>query len=430
MIRIWMACICPTVALAAQDETDKARRIVDAARESLAALQAVSYDFERSGLGDHALLGNNYVGHVKYQRDGDTLLFYRMRDYAPGTRPRPCPIITATDGRHGYTLHHKDKILIYRDWNPDIDSAARGSQVEFEPAYLSPRLLDLLLGPRDLTVEARQRVNGVLCDVVRLDMDPQPPPRGTHFWWFFGVEDHLPRAVKRYQSVRMENEEERGFGYMVKVRNLKANPTIPREVFTLKAPEGYVVDQQQPPRPPSMEPPRLPATPSWAVRTPDGAIVPLADLGDQAMAFLLGNPGEDDYQAAKGHLAEAQQRLGRGLLQIFAVPYGFEGSGGDDPEDGEDAGSWSDGVDLLMGDQSLAELYESQGSDIAVIFVFRPDGSPVPAMIRYHGVRSLPPDQRDRGLETIKWMLDAALEDAFKEARQPSIFDSPHDRDD
>lgn len=93
----------------------------------------------------------------------------------------------------------------------------------------------------------REKVNGVMCDVVevRYDMSQSADkPRGHSLIrtpaskWYFGVDDHLPRRVERITDEGML-----AFSMVLDVRGVKADAEIEPASLTIKTPEGYTRTQ-------------------------------------------------------------------------------------------------------------------------------------------------------------------------------------------
>ena len=92
-----------------------------------------------------------------------------------------------------------------------------------------------------LTLEAEESINGVPCHVIRVDYEDKRAGMGR---FFIGKADHVLRRVDR---VRGEGDEE---GKVTLVTSdLKTNPKIDADTFSMAAPDGYKEIKFKAPRP-------------------------------------------------------------------------------------------------------------------------------------------------------------------------------------
>jgi thiol-disulfide isomerase/thioredoxin len=133
--------------------------------------------------------------------------------------------------------------------------------------YLAPEPLADVREAAALTSSGRIEVHGVRCNVVEVRLDDA----GRRVEWSFGVEDRLPRKMRRwFRSARGTEVES-----VLTLSNIKVNTEIDPVVFTLETPEGYTLETvgKRPPRETRIGDP----CPEWEVTGSDGKIHRLSD---------------------------------------------------------------------------------------------------------------------------------------------------------
>lgn len=131
-------------------------------------------------------------------------------------------------------IDHKQKKVIevfYR--------SARNEQVQMANATWMSNLkaadpFEIELAAQESKLEARQTVEGVLCDVVLINMGENKDQRR----WYFGAEDHLPRKKETINAATAGKSGE-GVVETITVKDLKLNPDVPETIFSIVPPEGY-----------------------------------------------------------------------------------------------------------------------------------------------------------------------------------------------
>ncbi|MBL8758471.1 MAG: redoxin domain-containing protein [Phycisphaerae bacterium] len=101
-------------------------------------------------------------------------------------------------------------------------------------------------GPVKATWEGRRPIDGVSCDVIRIDAGAIDEVE-TDSWWFIAESDHLPRRIDRLVLTP------HGPGITtLELRNLRVNQPFDPEEFKFGIPLGYriITDYTPPPVPP------------------------------------------------------------------------------------------------------------------------------------------------------------------------------------
>ncbi|MHC4652394.1 MAG: TlpA family protein disulfide reductase, partial [Planctomycetota bacterium] len=118
-----------------------------------------------------------------------------------------------------------------------------------------------------LSAGGRTEIHGVPCDVVEARLDDA----GRRVEWAFGVEDHLPRQMRRWFRSARGSEVE----LTLTVSNLQVNSDLDAGVFEIATPEGFRVETvgKRPPRALNIGDP----CPDWELTGSDGKIHQLSD---------------------------------------------------------------------------------------------------------------------------------------------------------
>ncbi len=101
-------------------------------------------------------------------------------------------------------------------------------------------------GPAKVTWEGRRAIDGVSCDIIRVDSSAIDEVE-TDAWWFISEDDRLPRRVDRL----VVTPQGPGFSTM-EIRDLKVGVEIDPGEFKFSIPVGYriITDYEPPPVPP------------------------------------------------------------------------------------------------------------------------------------------------------------------------------------
>ncbi|MHC4767369.1 MAG: TlpA family protein disulfide reductase [Planctomycetota bacterium] len=265
-----LAAACGATATA---QTPDARTIVEAAVESMRAAQTVTYDAELEVRG-----GDSWrivTGHVQLARseadDASDPVGGRLAvrgEIRRSSSSKADPFEAAYDGEWTRRTRVGAGVLLRGHPGFGGDELLRGSFGELiVHEFLVPDLLTKERQAPHVSWSGRSPVDVVACDVVevrRRDMD-QPVE------WFFGVEDHLPRRMRRnFRSARGTQVES-----VLTLSNIKVNTDIDPAVFTLETPKGFTVETvgKRPPREITIGQP----CPNWELTASDGKTHRLSD---------------------------------------------------------------------------------------------------------------------------------------------------------
>jgi len=244
-----LAAVCgATATAAATAQTPDARTIVEAAVESMQAAQTVTYDAELQVRG-----GDSWrivAGHVQLARieadDASDSVGGRLAlrgEIRRSSSSKVDVFEAAYDGVWMRRTRVGAGVLLRGHPGFGGEELLRGSFGELILRdYLAPEPLAAERGAAALSSSGRIEVHGVRCDVVEVLVDDT----GRRVEWAFGVEDHLPRKMRRwFRSARGTEVES-----VLTLSNVKVNSDIDPAVFTLDTPEGFTVETvgKRPPR--------------------------------------------------------------------------------------------------------------------------------------------------------------------------------------
>ncbi|MHC5006025.1 MAG: TlpA family protein disulfide reductase [Planctomycetota bacterium] len=266
------SCVATATATAIA-QTPDARTIVQAAVESMRAAQTVTYDAElqvRSGDSWRIVAGHVQLAGVEADDASDPIggrLAVRG-EIRRSSSSEIDAIEAAYDGVWMRRTRAGARTLLRGHPGFGGEELLRGSFGELILRdYLAPEPLAAVRGAVALSSSGQIEVHGVRCDVVEARLDDA----GRRVEWAFGVEDHLPRKMRRwFRSARGTDVES-----VLTFSNIKVNTDIDPAVFTLDTPEGYVVETvgKRPPRETKVGDP----SPEWEVTGSDGKTHKLSD---------------------------------------------------------------------------------------------------------------------------------------------------------
>jgi len=267
-----LAAACGATATAAA-QTPDARTIVQAAVESMRAAQTVTYDAELQVRG-----GDSWrivAGHAQLARfeadDASDSVGGRLAVRGEIRRSSSSKVDVfeaAYDGVWMRRTRVGAGVLLRGHPGFGGEELLRGSFGELILRdYLAPEPLAAEREAAALSSSGRIEVHGVRCDVVEARLDDA----GRRVEWAFGVEDHLPRKMRRwFRSARGTEVES-----VLTLSNVKVNSDIDPAVFTLDTPEGFTVETvgKRPPRETRIGDP----CPDWELTGSDGKVHRLSD---------------------------------------------------------------------------------------------------------------------------------------------------------
>ncbi len=110
-------------------------------------------------------------------------------------------------------------------------------------------------------------IDGILCHIIHFLFPEHSDP--GQIWWFFGVEDYLPRQVRKLYDRNPDQKHEE----ILRLSQLRPNITINEDEFNLFAPEGFQVKEYK----------------GFGKRKPS------ISVGDIAPDWILSDPLENQY---------------------------------------------------------------------------------------------------------------------------------------
>jgi len=272
MARIVLALAAACIATATA-QTPDARTVVAAAAESMRAAQTVTYDAELQVRG-----GDSWrivAGHVQLARieadDASDSVGGRLAvrgEIRRSSSPKVDVFEAAYDGVWMRRTRVGAGVLLRGHPGFGGEELLRGSFGELILRdYLAPEPLAAERGAAALSSSGRIEVHGVRCDVVEVRLDDT----GRRTEWAFGVEDHLPRKMRRWFRSARGSEVE----LTLTVSNLQINSDIDPTAFAIDTPEGFVVETvgKRPPRETRIGDP----CPEWELTGSDGKTHKLSD---------------------------------------------------------------------------------------------------------------------------------------------------------
>jgi thiol-disulfide isomerase/thioredoxin len=229
-------------------QTPDARTVVQAAVETMRAAQTVTYDAELTvRAGDS---WRTVTGHVQLARfeadDASDPVGGRLAvrgEIRRSSSPKVEVFEAAYDGEWMRRVRLGAGVLLRGHPGFGGEELLRGSFGELiVREFLVPDLLTEQRQALHVDGSARTPVDVVACDVVEI----RPRDMDRPVEWFFGVEDHLPRRMRRsFLSARGNQVES-----VLTLSNIKVNTEIDPGVFTLETPTGFAVETvgKRPPR--------------------------------------------------------------------------------------------------------------------------------------------------------------------------------------
>jgi len=184
----------------------------------------------------------------------------------------------------------------------------------------------------------------------------------TETWWFFGVDDYLPRKVqRRYLGIPDQERME-----ITTLTDLNVNPELEAATFVLKAPEGYEVKQYQGFGTPSPALSVGDKAPAWRLQDAQGKEYSLAGLQGKVVVM-------DFWATWCGPCIQAMPKL-QDLHERFAdrgvVVLGISTWEGGDPAAFMREKGYT--YQLLVDGDEVAKAYNVNG--LPTLYVIGPEG--------------------------------------------------------
>jgi thiol-disulfide isomerase/thioredoxin len=276
MARITLA-LAAACAATATAQTPDARTIVQAAVKSIRAAQTVTYDAELKVRGGDSW--RTVTGHVQLARaggdDASDPVGGRLAvrgEIRRSSSPKVDTFEAAYDGEWMRRAMVGAGVVLRGHPGFGGEELLRGSFGELiVREFLVPDLLTEQRQATHVNWTGRTPVDVVDCNVVEVRHRDMNRPAE----WYFGVEDHLPRRLRRtFQSARGTHVES-----VLTLSNIKVNTEIDPATFTLAVPDGFAVETvgKRPPRELKIGDP----CPNWELKGPDGRVHRLSDYRGQ-----------------------------------------------------------------------------------------------------------------------------------------------------
>lgn len=279
----------------------EAARVLEAATKALADANSLSFKvvttmpkFQGAGMDVQA----NFEANVEMLRRPDGTGWMTRRE-GTANMGASTPFLVVSDGQMVSWIDHDKKTVFEK-----TTRAARDKQITSADSASIKQLTDAQPFAKELaapkaTIEGTATADGTPCDIVAVNFGENK----AALRWFIGAADRLPRRLESAIGP---------FATVYELTNVKVNPEISADRFTLATPEGYKRDAMAKPivrsgspgadNPPVIPPkarptpgdqdgpPALRTAPAFELRTIDGKTVSLASLkGNVAVLGFWGS---------------------------------------------------------------------------------------------------------------------------------------------
>ena len=233
---------------AAAQPTSDGRAIFEAAAAAVKRAQSITYRAKYYSTGGMASLMPSSEADVRMLRSGrGTWLVRTMGTGKTRTNPNVEFDVAYMGATNEWVDHAQQKVLekLPRDSKGEAFTIGNGTKLD-ELVDAIP-FKNELAANAEYTLEPREEVGGVLCDVVSVQKG-----RATARW-SIGVEDHLPRRRESIVSATAMS------GSMIlELSDVRADesspPRMPQEMVRVAVPAGYTEDRTAPPTAPVPQP--------------------------------------------------------------------------------------------------------------------------------------------------------------------------------
>lgn len=262
---------CSSIALAQAPGRDVAK-IVEEVNDTALEATRVTYKFEYSGTGAlkdrvPVVEGEAKLMHVTDPEDSMYVVIGQVQPVGEFELD-PVSFHYASDGKHAYSVDTANETFTWGELpaaQEVLGYANYGLMIEF----MHPGPFHDEMEADSLKLEGEEKIGDVMCDIVYVVYAEN---RGETRWWF-GQEDHLPRAVERIWNGGQGTT-------LMKLTEVNADAKFNHKDFTLSAPKGYKTVEFQPPK--RQARPELLAVgaeaPDWSLQSSDGEEVTLSKL--------------------------------------------------------------------------------------------------------------------------------------------------------
>ncbi len=291
----------------------EARQILANANRATEAARQIRYDW---AYWDTVPSTGRIAGRLKLsqgKRMEDSSFWARaLESEFPEDRGWPAIDFTiATDGKHAQWIELKSR-------NFHRSTVAKGGLGVTTNAYYGifvefavPNPFGSLLKEERLSLAGRKHIGGVECDGVRFVRTFRGGGEET-ITWYFGREDHLPRA--QYHQIRtpvFEND------YFMEIYNLETGIQFAPGEFALNPPPGFkVIDDDL------REIAVGAAAPPWRLHTSEGVPVSLTDLRGKVTVLVFWTSTCPVCRAYLEKVDRMMEGLDGKLVRAFAINIG------------------------------------------------------------------------------------------------------------
>ena len=245
------------------------RLVLHQADSALQTVESASYYAEEFRLGaarfrDGFVVISPHQGHVTLVKlSEDDPLGAKLTIGGPEATVR-----TAYDGQYIRKLDTNRKV-VYVNEPDETGRMLLGGSSDLIDLFLRAESLREELAADSVRYDGQAVINGILCDIVHVAYPDTSMERSA--WWFFGMDDHLPRKVMVFNNV-----EDQAWGTVLTLSDLTVNSPVDASAFVIEAPVDYEVK----------------------VFEGFGGREPMFAVGDAAPAWTLNDPQDTTWSLA------------------------------------------------------------------------------------------------------------------------------------
>src|SRR5262245_20682649 len=244
-LRSTVMLLLPILAVLAQSPSPPATEILAKARDACRSLRSATYRarWERQGTGD-PIVREAKVQIARWE-PGDGGRAKRSSKLGIDLRMELTDgVIYTYDGNATRILMPDEKKLLVVPVDKMGEEFVTGNVVGelVETPLISPDSL-----PAACELRGTEEIGGVSCHVLTSSPPDSELVQDVHYTWHVGVADHLPRRFETKGSVGGQ-----AYRSELVITELAIDRPLGADTFTQSAPEGYVVEQYEPKKPPEL----------------------------------------------------------------------------------------------------------------------------------------------------------------------------------